>query len=159
MNTRLFKTHEKRCWDVEFSKCEPNLFLSAGDDTTVRLWSIKDRNEISLIKADSNVCTAKFNPEKSNEFVYGCSDHKLYYYDMRNVSKPLHILRGHEKAVNHCKFINGNEFASASVDGKIKVWKFDEDTGKFNCNKSLEGHKNSKNFVGLSGRNRYLVCG
>lgn len=52
----------------------------------------------------------------------GSADHHIHYYDLRNISQPLHIFSGHRKAVSYVKFLSNNELASASTDSTLRLW-------------------------------------
>lgn len=52
----------------------------------------------------------------------GSADHHIHYYDLRNVSQPLHVFGGHKKAVSYVKFLSTNELASASTDSTLRLW-------------------------------------
>ena len=40
-------------------------------------------------------------------------DHCIHYYDLRHTKEPLHVFKGHRKAVSYTKFVNANEIISA----------------------------------------------
>lgn len=52
----------------------------------------------------------------------GSADHNIHYYDLRNISQPLHVFNGHKKAVSYVKFLSNNELASASTDSTLRLW-------------------------------------
>ena len=52
----------------------------------------------------------------------GSADHHIHYYDLRNISQPLHVFGGHRKAVSYVKFLSSNELASASTDSTLRLW-------------------------------------
>lgn len=52
----------------------------------------------------------------------GSADHHIHYYDLRNISSPLHVFSGHKKAVSYVKFLSDNELASASTDSTLRLW-------------------------------------
>ena len=52
----------------------------------------------------------------------GSADHHIHYYDLRNISQPLHVFSGHKKAVSYVKFLSNNELASASTDSTLRLW-------------------------------------
>ena len=64
------------------------------------------------------------NPSFSNTeyFQVGSADHNIHYYDLRNISQPLHVFNGHKKAVSYVKFLSNNELASASTDSTLRLW-------------------------------------
>lgn len=110
----------------------------------------------------------------------GSADHHIHYYDLRNISQPLHVFSGHKKAVSYVKFLSNNELASASTDSTLRLWDVKDNlpvrllpglyTKKqvlamlFNVYslfqvRTFRGHTNEKNFVGLTVNSEYLACG
>lgn len=56
----------------------------------------------------------------------GSADHHIHYYDLRNVSAPVHVFSGHRKAVSYVKFLSTRELASASTDSTLRLWDVNE---------------------------------
>lgn len=52
----------------------------------------------------------------------GSADHHIHYYDLRNISRPVHVFTGHKKAVSYVKFLSNDELASASTDSTLRLW-------------------------------------
>ena len=52
----------------------------------------------------------------------GSADHNIHYYDLRNISQPIHVFSGHRKAVSYVKFLSSTELASASTDSSLRLW-------------------------------------
>ena len=71
-------------------------------------------------------------------------------------SEPLYQLKGHARAVSFVRFSSALQLVTASVDGTIKCWDLscqpDGTERVLNAARTLRGHRNSKNFVGLSVR-------
>ena len=67
------------------------------------------------IESKANICCVRFNPEKRNYIAFGSADHHIHYYDLRQLSMPVHQFKGHDKAVSYVKFLNGHEMVSAYV--------------------------------------------
>jgi E3 ubiquitin-protein ligase RFWD2 len=70
----------------------------------------------------ANICCVKYNPGSSNFVAVGSADHHIHYFDLRSPNLPLHIFKGHRKAVSYVKFISPNELASASTDSTLRLW-------------------------------------
>ncbi len=87
--------------------------------------------------------------------IFGTADHNVHYYDLRNTKEPIRLFKGHRKAVSYVKFINENEFVSASTDSTLKQWRLNE--SQFVS--SYTGHHNEKNFVGLAANDQYIITG
>jgi E3 ubiquitin-protein ligase RFWD2 len=54
----------------------------------------------------ANVCCVQFHPTLEHLISFGCADHQVYMYDLRQTKQALHILRGHRKAVSYIKFFD-----------------------------------------------------
>lgn len=156
LRTKCFHEHEKRCWSVDFNDIDSRLIASGSDDARVKLWSLNDEHSIATLEAKANVCCVKFNPKSSCHLAFGSADHDVHYYDLRNMTKPLCVFKGHKKAVSYVKFLNTNEIISASTDSQLKLWNVNQPPY---CLRSFVGHVNEKNFVGLATDGDYIACG
>ncbi|TRY98136.1 hypothetical protein DNTS_028490 [Danionella cerebrum] len=145
----------ERCWSVDFNLMDPKLLASGSDDTKVKIWSTNLENSVASIEAKANVCCVKFSPSSRFHLAFGCADHCVYYYDLRNTKHAMMVFKGHKKAVSYTKFVNGEEIVSASTDSQLKLW----NVNKPNCLGSFRGHINEKNFVGLASTGDYVACG
>ncbi|ESN95463.1 hypothetical protein HELRODRAFT_179231 [Helobdella robusta] len=146
--------HEKRCWSVDFNRVDPCLLASGSDDAKVKLWHINSANSIASLQVRANVCGVKFNPDSLYHLAFGSADHRIHYYDLRQMKEALLTLKGHKKAVSYAKFINSNEIVSASTDSQLKLW----DLTKKCCTRTYLGHINERNFVGLATDGDYVAC-
>ncbi|KAK4522128.1 hypothetical protein GAYE_FCTG49G0007 [Galdieria yellowstonensis] len=150
-----FEEHEKRIWSVDFSKVEPTKFASASDDGKVKIWSSLQLHSVSTIENRANVCCVQFHPTLEHLISFGCADHQVYMYDLRQTKQALHILRGHRKAVSYIKFFDDFHLVSASTDNTLKLWNISQSS----VQRTFQGHQNEKNFVGLSTSDEYIACG
>ncbi|KAK0404625.1 hypothetical protein QR680_017545 [Steinernema hermaphroditum] len=152
---RSFREHEKRCWTVQFNNVDPHLMASGSDDSKVKLWNVSTERSVATIDARVNVCCVYFSPTSRYNLVFGCADHCVHLYDIRHPTKAVNVFRGHRKAVSYVKYCNEREVVSASTDSNLRVW--DVNSGK--CLRTMKGHTNEKNFVGLATDGNHIVCG
>ncbi|XP_022955102.1 E3 ubiquitin-protein ligase COP1-like [Cucurbita moschata] len=159
VNTRQsvmeYEEHEKRAWSVDFSRSEPTMLVSGSDDCKVKIWCTRQEASVFNIDLKANVCSVKYNPGSSLYVAVGSADHNIHYYDLRNISQPLHVFNGHKKAVSYVKFLSNNELASASTDSTLRLW----DVKEYMPLCVYRGHTNEKNFVGLTVNSEYIACG
>ncbi|XP_059840943.1 E3 ubiquitin-protein ligase COP1 isoform X2 [Hypanus sabinus] len=153
--SKVYQEHEKRCWSVDFNLMDPKLLASGSDDAKVKLWSTNLDNSVASIEAKANVCCVKFSPTSRYHLAFGCADHCVHYYDLRNTKQPIMVFKGHRKAVSYAKFVIGEEIVSASTDSQLKLW----NVNRPHCLRSFKGHINEKNFVGLASNGDYIACG
>uniref|UniRef100_A0A0N5ART3 RING-type domain-containing protein n=1 Tax=Syphacia muris TaxID=451379 RepID=A0A0N5ART3_9BILA len=152
---RKYQEHEKRCWTVQFNSIDPLLMASGSDDAKVRLWSLSSDRSVATINANVNVCCVCFSPISSYHLVFGGTDRSIHLYDLRNISKAVNVFQGHYKPISYVKYVTRNEVVSAATDSQLRIW--DVNTGS--CIRTLKGHLNEKNFVGLATDGNHVVCG
>ncbi|KAG0560988.1 hypothetical protein KC19_9G028300 [Ceratodon purpureus] len=150
-----YEEHEKRAWSVDFSRTDPTMLVSGSDDGKVKLWCTRQESSVLNIDMKANICCVKYNPGSSNYVAVGSADHHIHYFDVRNSHTPLYVFNGHRKAVSYVKFLSSNELASASTDSTLRLWDVKENRPI----RTLKGHTNEKNFVGLSVNSEYIACG
>ncbi|KAL3686539.1 hypothetical protein R1sor_009113 [Riccia sorocarpa] len=150
-----YEEHEKRAWSVDFSKKEPTRLVSGSDDGKVKVWCTRQETSVLNIDIKANICCVKYNPGSSNYVAVGSADSNIHYFDLRNAQSPLHVFHGHRKAVSYVKFVSPNELASASTDSTLRLWDVEENS----VIRTLKGHANEKNFVGLTVNSEYIACG
>ncbi|VDN91993.1 unnamed protein product [Brugia pahangi] len=152
---KSIRRYQKRCWTVVFNSVDPHLMASGSDDARVKLWSIGVDRSVATIDAKVNVCCVCFSPTQRNYLVFGSADHCIHLYDIRRPIEPVNVFRGHRKAVSYVKYCTENEVVSASTDSNLRLW--DVSSGK--CIRTMKGHQNERNFVGLATDGNHIVCG
>ncbi|KAL4573615.1 hypothetical protein LXL04_020428 [Taraxacum kok-saghyz] len=85
----------------------------------------------------------------------GSADHHIHYYDLRNITQPLHVFSRHRKSFSYVKFLSSYELASASTDNTLRLCDVKQNLRL----RTFRGHVNEKNFVGLTVNSEYIVCG
>ncbi|PWA73220.1 WD40 repeat-containing protein [Artemisia annua] len=150
-----YEEHEKRAWSLDFSCTEPTMLVSGSDDCKVKIWCTRQEASVLNIEMKANICSVKYNPGSSFHVAVGSADHHIHYYDLRNISQPLHIFSGHRKAVSYVKFLSNHELASASTDSTLRLWDVKQNIPL----RTFRGHVNEKNFVGLTVNSEYIACG
>ncbi|XP_014504634.1 E3 ubiquitin-protein ligase COP1 [Vigna radiata var. radiata] len=150
-----YEEHEKRAWSVDFSRTDPSMLVSGSDDCKVKVWCTNQEASVLNIDMKANICCVKYNPGSGNYIAVGSADHHIHYYDLRNISRPVHVFSGHKKAVSYVKFLSNYELASASTDSTLRLWDVKENLAV----RTFKGHANEKNFVGLTVSSEYIACG
>lgn len=77
---------------------------------------------VGTIKTKANVCSVQFPMDSARFLAFGSADHRIYYYDLRNLKVPLCTLVGHNKTVSCIKFVDTVNLVSASTDNTLKLW-------------------------------------
>lgn len=88
-------------------------------------------------------------PEK-NFLALATNSPSLRIVDLYNKPLDMDLYEGHTDLLNMLDAtIDGKWLATASKDNTARVWKFNEDTSKFQCYAVFEGHSASVTAVGL----------
>ncbi|XP_047336623.1 E3 ubiquitin-protein ligase COP1-like isoform X2 [Impatiens glandulifera] len=151
-----YEEHEHRVWSVDFSLTEPTMLVSGSDDCKVKIWCMQQETSVINIDMKANICCVKYNPASSFHVAVGSADHLIHYYDLRKTTHPLLVFSGHNKTVSYVKFLSSEQLASASTDSTLRLW---DVKANMPVHTTFKGHKNEKNFVGLSANNEFLACG
>ncbi|WJX68442.1 Protein SPA1-RELATED 3, variant 2 [Trifolium repens] len=147
------REHERRVWSIDFSSADPTMLASGSDDGS--------GVSVGTIKTKANVCCVQFPLDSARYLAFGSADHRIYYYDLRNLRVPLCTLVGHNKTVSCIKFVDNANLVSASTDNTLKLWDLSTCASRVIDSpiQSFTGHMNVKNFVGLSVSDGYIATG
>lgn len=119
---------------------------------------------------DNNICvtSVQLSPFDENTIAVACADAYAFIFDLRRAEAPLLALKGHDRPLSHIKFMDRDTIITAATDSSIMQWKITSSKDSARCvdqssrqTKRFKGHKNKKNFVGLSIRpeGRLIACG
>lgn len=150
-----YESQERRVWSVDWAPHQEGQFASGSDDGHVRLWSVRQAGSVLSLDIKANVCCVKYNPVAPHQLAVGCAAHAVLLFDLRAPAQPLHVLRGHSKAVSYTQYLAAGELISASTDSSLRLW----DLSSGACVRSYRGHTNEKNFAGLSVDRHFIACG
>ena len=101
------------------------MLASCGDDCCVLFYDIRQPHSASKLRAhEKEVNTIQFHPQERYLFVTASSDSTLALWDHRNLSAPLHVLRGHKAEIFSASWnlTNKNLLASSGVDRRVMLW-------------------------------------
>ncbi|GLH02264.1 hypothetical protein R5R35_002818 [Gryllus longicercus] len=122
-------------------------------------WSIQiPSSKDTLEKTDVN---SMFYHEQQDVLYAGCGDNKIYVFSLDG-GRFIRKFEGHEDYI-HCISHWGNQLASASEDGSVKLW----DLNHKICSHTIQPHMNSKvarpdygKWVGAVALNDdWMLCG
>ncbi len=94
---------------------------SAGLDRTARIWDVKSREQLAVLRHGSLVYAVAFSPD-GTRLAVGSADNIIRLWDV-----PTHVevaeLRGHTSYVHALAFSpDGTRLASASGDHTVRIW-------------------------------------
>ena len=117
-------TRDKQIYNLAFSPNDQMIAFSTYDEN-LRVWEKGSKaRQVSCNNSnkDNSIYTVNFHPQK-NIVAFACND-LVYIWDINRSDFPQLISNSkHGNPINVVKFsIDGDILASASNDGKIKIW-------------------------------------
>ncbi|CUS22232.1 LAQU0S05e00672g1_1 [Lachancea quebecensis] len=108
---------------VKFNQNETDIFASAGSDNSVVLYDLRTNSPTQKFTQRMRTNALCWNPMEAYNFVVASEDHNAYYYDMRNLSRALHVFKDHVSAVMDVDFSpTGDEIVTGSYDKTIRIY-------------------------------------
>jgi WD40 repeat protein/serine/threonine protein kinase len=123
----VLRGHRRGVLDVAFSP-ELSKVLSAGDDTTVRLWDLAAGARLKTFRGhEKKVWCCDFSPD-GKRIITGSADASALLWDLET-GAVLRRFEGHTRDINGVVFSpDGKQIVTASWDGTLRLW--DTATGK-----------------------------
>eukprot|EP01126_Amoeba_proteus_P015890 TRINITY_DN1722_c0_g1_i1.p1 TRINITY_DN1722_c0_g1~~TRINITY_DN1722_c0_g1_i1.p1 ORF type:complete len:237 (-),score=56.38 TRINITY_DN1722_c0_g1_i1:267-977(-) len=128
-----------------------DILVSGGRDSTARVWDIRTKEEVHVLKGHSNAVTCLGLQATNPQVVTGSEDTTVRLWDL-GMGKPFSTLTNHKRGVRSLVIHSiEHSFASASPDN-IKKWKFPN--GEFFSN--FSGHNAIINTISLNQDNVFV---
>jgi len=143
--TQTLIGHQNLVYSVAFSPDE-DIIASGSDDKTIKLWQLKDGQEICTLKGHKNsVYCVTFSPDGKN--IASSSHDKTIRLWQVNNGEEIRRFIGHTNSVYSVAFsLDGELIASSSWDRSVKIWRV-KDGQEI---RTLTGHTNLVYSVAFS---------
>ena len=129
-NVVTFRAHDLEILACDFNKYQEQI-LTASIDKTIKIWDLRNLKVPINVLAGHRypVRKAKFSPHQANIVVSGSYDMNVNVWDLNDLMKPLAF--NHQE---HTEFVvsldfnlyNEKQIATASWDGRVLVWNWNE---------------------------------
>jgi WD40 repeat protein len=124
--------------------------VSGSADNTIRLWNVKNRCQLKVLKADLTcVNSVSFSPDDT--LIASGSDATVQLWDVRS-GTHLKTYHGHSDTITSVTFSSdGAHIVTASEDQTVKVWDAFADPGQKVLRKEVEIYELCVSHNGLVG--------
>ena len=150
--------HKKDITDLCWSPFKYDLLLSSSIDNFVILWDISKNNNCIINKYihDDYVTCVQFSPTNENVFITGCFDKYVRIFNINKNSMRESItktgtinfgfLNLSNKITSLSFFPDGSQIAIGTINGKIHVYDFFSNTGRYNHNFNCRNRVGKNSF-------------
>jgi len=113
--------HTKPIFDIQVAK-NKNELLTASEDGTVAVWSLKDFTEIYRFQVAYDTVRCMAISPNQTEIAFGCKDHLIKIYNLADYSLKQ-TLAGHTLPITSLAYHpTGKYLISGSRDAQLKIW-------------------------------------
>lgn len=120
----VYHDHDRTTHAVTFHQTDPTLLLSASQDSTLKLFDLRERNSCVLtFTSTESVRDVQFNPFNCNTFSSVCENGTVAKWDIRRPEKFVQQFTAHSGPI-YCLDYHPTQqwLATGSRDKLIKVW-------------------------------------
>ncbi|KAI7849632.1 coatomer WD associated region-domain-containing protein [Circinella umbellata] len=155
----LVKTFEVTETPVRAAKfiARKNWIVTGSDDSQIRIFNYNTHEKVASFEGHPDYIRCLAVHPTQPLLLSGSDDMTIRLWDWEKGWKCVQIFEGHSHFVMHLTFNpkDSNTFASAGLDGVIKVWNLGSNVPNF----TLEGHEKGVNYVDYyhGGDKPYLI--
>ena len=132
---KCLKGHKKRISSLAFAD-EYNYLMSGSDDKTLRIWDLKNTEDIQCIKVITDLMSEiDFLLYLDNRLLVGCEDGVISFIKMNKLKRCRSIKFSDSPIYSFYIFHKHRYLIIGSKDGKTRVWKIGT-----NKREILKGH-------------------
>lgn len=139
---KKFKGHSTYVNSVQGARRGPQIIVSGGDDSTVRLWDARKRHCTSMLNTTFQVTAVTFN-DTAEQIISAGIDNDIKVWDLRK-NEILYRLKGHTDTVTGVSLSpDGSYLLSNSMDNTLRVWDIRPYAPQERCVKIFTGHQHN----------------
>lgn len=139
---RKFKGHTTFVNTVQGARRGPQIMVSGGDDSTIRLWDNRKKQCTSTINSSYQVTAVTFN-DTAEQIFSGGIDNDIKVWDMRT-GTISYLLKGHTDTVTGLELsADGSYLLSNAMDNTLRIWDVRPYAPAERCIKVFTGHQHN----------------
>ncbi|CAE6412158.1 unnamed protein product [Rhizoctonia solani] len=124
-----FPTSNETVTALRFNLAESSILATTGTDRTLTLYDIRTGKAERRLVMQMRANALSWSPTFPTTLLLASEDHNLYTFDVRSLSNPTQIYKGHVAAAMSCGWSpTGQEFVSGGWDRTVRIWKAGEGT-------------------------------
>lgn len=130
--------------------------VSGHRDGSIALWDLETGDRLAAFKrSDASIWSVTFTGD-ADRFAAASHDWRVLLFDAREPAAPVHVLEGHEGAVQALAYSPaGDLLASGGVDRTIRLWNRESAS----LIRAYRGHNEAVTAVSIAADGRILASG
>ncbi|CAK9301047.1 unnamed protein product [Gordionus sp. m RMFG-2023] len=139
---RKFRGHTSHVNSCACNRRGPQMICSGSDDSTVKLWDSRRKNELSSFQNTYQILAVEFSD--NSEYIFSAGiDNVIKVWDIRK-NKELYTMFGHTDSITGLRLSpDGNFLLTNSMDNTVRIWDVRPYAPSDRCCKVLFGHQHN----------------
>nr|CAI5848418.1 unnamed protein product [Callosobruchus analis] len=138
---KKYKGHTTFVNCVQGARRGPQLLCSGGDDSTLRLWDTRKKQNVATMNTTYQTTAVSFN-DVADQIFSGGIDNDIKVWDMRN-KEILYVLKGHTDTITGLALSSdGSYLLSNAMDNTLRIWDI-RPLRQERCVKIFSGHQHN----------------
>ncbi|XP_066259709.1 U5 small nuclear ribonucleoprotein 40 kDa protein [Euwallacea similis] len=139
---KKYKGHTTFVNCAQPSRRGPQLIVSGGDDSTVRIWDQRKKQSVSILNSLYQTTSVCFNDTAENVFSGGI-DNDIKVWDIRK-KEITYTMKGHTDTITGLALsADGSYLLSNSMDNTLRIWDVRPYAPAERCVKVFSGHQHN----------------
>ncbi|AET38531.1 Hat2p Ecym_3012 [Eremothecium cymbalariae DBVPG len=111
--------------DSKWHEFDENIFGTVSEDKTLQVHDKRSlSNSAQVLPVEKPLNALAFSKHSKNLIAAAGTDTRVYLYDLRRLSEPLHTMAGHQDAVTSIEFSSHKDgiLCSSGSDRRLFIW-------------------------------------
>ncbi|VIO93644.1 Sof1-like domain containing protein [Brugia malayi] len=120
---RIYNLGVDSVYTVKCNPVEPEIIVGCGSDRTIVLLDTRQKCPLKKVTMKLRPNAISWNPMEAFTFTAANEDYNLYTFDIRKLTDPRRVYKGHTNAVMDVDYSpTGTEFVSGSYDRSLRIF-------------------------------------
>ncbi|VDM95754.1 unnamed protein product [Thelazia callipaeda] len=120
---RVYNLGVDSVYTVKCNPVERDIIVCCASNRTIALLDVRQKCPLKKVTMKLRPNAVSWNPMEAFTFTCANEDYNLYTFDIRNLSNPRRVYKGHTNAVMDVDYSpTGTEFVSGSYDRSVRIF-------------------------------------
>ncbi|KAL3993919.1 Sof1-like domain family protein [Acanthocheilonema viteae] len=120
---RIYNLGVDSIYTVKCNPVETEIIVGCGSDRTIILLDTRQKCPLKKVTMKLRPNAVSWNPMEAFTFTAANEDYNLYTFDIRKLTDPRRVYKGHTNAVMDVDYSpTGTEFVSGSYDRSLRIF-------------------------------------